>query len=315
MTTQPTIPLNTHRPFTRKDALVSGLADHDLCSHRFRRIFHGIYVAAEVELTLPVRTRAALLVASSGSHASHHTAVQLWGGWAPPTPDVHISSPITSTRSERRGVVSHMTDPVVVPRRRGGLSVSPPERAFLELASTRPSIVDLVVAGDSLVTAGAVSVESLVAAADQWSGRWSRLARRAARLVRAGVNSTMESRVRMLIVLAGLPEPTTNHILRYADGDWRRRLDLCYVSDRIVVEYDGRHHLNTTQRRSDLLRREELEREGWLFIVLVSEDVYDEPAATVERVRTALADRGRHLRPRRLSPEWSRCHPGRSSVA
>ena len=88
-----------------------------------------------------------------------------------------------------------------------------------------------------------------------------------------------------------------------------------YVGDRIVIEYDGRHHLNTSQRRSDLLRREELEREGWLFIVLVSEDVYDEPAATVERVRTALVDRGQHLRRRRLSPEWGRCYPGRPSAA
>lgn len=294
---------------------MSGLADNDLAGHRFRRIFHGIYVAADVELTLAVRTGAALLVAPTGSYASHHTAVLLWGGWAPTTPDIHISSPITSTRSERRGVASHVADPALQSRQRGGLSVSPPARAFLELASTRPTIVDLVVAGDSLVTAGAVSPPDLVAAADQWNGRWSRLARRAARLVRTGVNSTMETRVRMLIVLAGLPEPTTNHILRYADGDWRRRLDLSYVGDRIVIEYDGRHHLNTTQRRSDLLRREELEREGWLFIVLVSEDVFNEPAATVERVRTALVDRGRHLRPRRPSPEWGRCHPDRSSAA
>ena len=98
----------------------------------------------------------------------------------------------------------------------------------MELASTRPNLVDLVVAGDSLVTAAALSPEDLVAAADEWTGRWCRLARRAARLVRTGVNSPMESRVRMLIVLAGLPEPTTNHILRYPNGDWRRRLDLCY---------------------------------------------------------------------------------------
>jgi hypothetical protein len=313
--TQPTTPLNTRRPFTRKEALLSGLADNDLAGHRFRRIFHGIYVAADVELTVAVRTRAALLVAPSGSYASHHTAVLLWGGWAPTTPDIHISSPLRSTRSERRGIVAHVTDPDVEPRRRGGLTVSPPARAFLELASTRPTIVDLVVAGDSLVTAGALSPSDLIAAADQWNGRWCRLARRAARLVRTGVNSTMESRVRMLIVLAGLPEPTTNHILRHPDGAWRRRLDLSYVGDRIVIEYDGRHHLTTAQRRSDLLRREELEREGWLFIVLVSEDVYDDPSATIERIRSALADRGRHLPRRRLSPEWCRCHPGRLSAA
>ena len=189
------------------------------------------------------RARAALLVAPPGSYASHHTAVLLWGGWSPSTSEIHLSSPIRSTRSERRGVVAHVADPALTPRRRQGVTVSPPARAFLELASTRPNLVDLVVAGDSLVTAAALSPEDLVAAADEWTGRWCRLARRAARLVRTGVNSPMESRVRMLIVLAGLPEPTTNHILRYPNGDWRRRLDLSYVGDRIVIEYDGRHHL------------------------------------------------------------------------
>ncbi len=315
MTTQVPKVLNTRRPFTRKEALLSGMTDNDLAGHRFRRILHGIYVAADVEITVGVRARAALLVAPPGSYASHHTAVSLWGGWSPPTSEVHLSSPIRATRSERRGVVAHVADPALTPRRRQGVTVSPPARAFLELASTRPNLVDLVVAGDSLVTAAVVSPEELVAAADGWTGRWCRLARRAARLVRTGVNSPMESRVRMLIVLAGLPEPTTNHILRYPNGDWRRRLDLSYVGLRIVIEYDGRHHLITAQRRSDLVRREELEREGWLFIVLVSEDVYDEPAATVDRIRTALVDRGQHLGRRRLSPEWDRCHPGRPSAA
>ncbi|HEY5981465.1 MAG TPA: hypothetical protein VIT41_17710 [Microlunatus sp.] len=314
MTIHLTKPLDTRRPFTRKQALLSGLADDDLAGHRFRRIFHGIYVAADVEITVAVRARAALLVAPTGSYASHHTALLLWGGWAPPTSELHLSSPIRSTRSERRGVVAHVADQAVTPRRRNGVSVSPPARAFLELASTRPNLVDLVVAGDSLVTAGALSPLDLVAAADQWTGRWCRLARRAARLVRTGVNSIMESRVRMLIVLAGLPEPTTNHILRYPNGDWRRRLDLSYVGARITIEYDGRHHLNTSQRRSDLLRREELEREGWLFIVLVSEDVYDEPAVAVDRVRTALVGRGQHIRTHRLSPEWTRCFPGRPTA-
>ena len=151
MTTPQPKALNTRRPFTRKEALLSGLADNDLAGHRFRRIFHGIYVAADVEITVAVRARAALLVAPPGSYASHHTAVLLWGGWTPPTSEIHLSSPIRSTRSERRGVVAHVADPDLTPRRRHGVTVSPPARAFLELASTRPNLVDLVVAGDSLV--------------------------------------------------------------------------------------------------------------------------------------------------------------------
>jgi hypothetical protein len=52
----------------------------------------------------------------------------------------------------------------------------------------------------------------------------------------------METRVRLLIVMAELPEPTVNVIIRGEDGSWRMRFDLCYLDQRLIVEYDGRHH-------------------------------------------------------------------------
>lgn len=306
--------LDSRKPFTRKSALALGMPLGELLSDRYRRIFHGIYVASRVELTVEMRARAALLVASRGSYASHHTAIALWGGWAPLTTETHVSSLIPSTRSERRGIVSHAADPAVVPMTRLGLAVSPPGRAFVELAATRASLVDLVTAGDSLVRAGAVTPEELVLAADSARGRWCKLARRAARLVREGVDSVMESRVRMMMIMAGLPEPTVNHVLRDEYGEWRARFDLCYLGLRVVVEYDGQQHLDTRQRRKDLLRREQLEREGWLFVVLVSDDVYVDPAGTVERIRRAMIERGGAERGRRLSPEWRRCFAGRPAA-
>ena len=307
--------LDTRKPFTRKAALSAGLAVAELTGPGFQRIFHGIYIAVDVEITVTVRAQAALLVAPEGSYASHHTAIQLWGGWTPSTAETHISSSVESTRSERRGIVAHAADPGLTPRQRSGIAVAPPERAFLELASSRVTLVDLVTAGDSLVRAGVVTPSELIEAADRWSGRWCRLARRAARLVRTGVDSVMESRVRMLIVLAGLPEPKVNHIIRGEDGEWLRRLDLCYLASSIVIEYDGLHHIETRQRRSDLRRREELERDGWLFIVVVSDDVYVDPVGTVDRIRDALVERGQPQRRRRLSPEWQRCFPARPVAA
>ena len=87
----------------------------------------------------------------------------------------------------------------------------------------------------------------------------------------------MESRVRMLLVFAGLPEPAVNHVIRRRDGEWLWRFDMCYPRPKIAVEYDGQQHLDTPRRRQDLLRREQLERDGWLFIVFVSDDVYVDP--------------------------------------
>lgn len=315
MTSTPGAKLNTKQPFTRKSALAAGITVSELTGPRFQRIFHGIYLAADLRITVSVRARAALLVAPEGSCASHHTAIALWGGWVPRTQETHISTPVASTRSERRGIVAHAAPVDLVPRTRSGILVSPPARAFVELAACRVNLVDLVTVGDSLVRAEVVTLKELIEAADSSRGRWCRLARRAARLVRRGVDSVMETRVRMLIVLAGLPEPKVNHIIRRDSGEWHRRLDMCYLNGKLAVEYDGQQHLDTQARRKDLLRREQLEREGWLFVVLVSDDVYVDPVGTVERIRQALIERNHQARKRRLSPEWRRCFPAQPLAA
>src|SRR4051794_18249842 len=102
--------LNTRTPFTRKAALASKIAVRELTGARFERIFHGIYIAADIPITVAVRAKAALLVAPAGSYASHHTAVRLWGGWAPETSETDISTPDRHSRSERKGIVAHVGD-------------------------------------------------------------------------------------------------------------------------------------------------------------------------------------------------------------
>ena len=88
----------------------------------------------------------------------------------------------------------------------------------------------------------------------------------------------------MLLVLAGLPEPVINEILRCADGSWRMRLDLSYPELRLIVEYDGRQHAeNTAQWNRDLRRREELESLGWRIVVVTARDLNGEPGATLDR--------------------------------
>lgn len=307
-----TMTFNTRTPFTRAAALAAKMSVSELVSPQFQRVFHGIYVSSDVELTVAVLAKAALLVAPAGSYISHHTAVLLWGGWAPPTSDTHISTPHPRSRSERRGIVAHVGDAELDLRRRAGVPVTSATQAYLDLAAAGVSLVDLVVVSDSLVRAGATTPEDLAQAADAWPGRRRRLARRAAGFVCLGVDSVMESRVRMLLTLAGLADLTVNHIIRWPDGAWRHRIDMCFLALKVAVEYDGMQHLDTPRRRQDLRRRDELEREGWVFIVLVSDDVFVEPAVTVDRVRAALSERGAVHRGRRLSPEWRRSFPSRA---
>lgn len=174
--------------------------------------------------------------------------------------------------------------------RRGGMVITTPAQTFVDLAA-EPGLVDLVVLGDSMVRAGAVTPDELVAV--EARGRRRGPARRAAALVRAGVDSPMETRLRLLLVLAGLPEPVVNLAIHDDSGRVRYRLDLGYPQVRIAVEYDGRQHAeNTAQWRWDVRRREELEAEGWRLVVVLSGDVYREPARTLARVVAALGERG-----------------------
>lgn len=129
-------------------------------------------------------------------------------------------------------------------------------------------------------------------------------ARRALGYVRDGVDSPMESRLRMLLVLAGFPEPQVNVILRGEGGRWVRRFDLCYRSSMVIVEYDGRQHADDPEQwENDIYRREELERQGYTIVVITSRGIYRDPAGTLARVAEALKAAGAPVA-RRWSPEW-----------
>ncbi len=119
----------------------------------------------------------------------------------------------------------------------------------------------------------------------------------------------METRLRLLLVLAGLPEPVVDVAIRDEGGRVVYRLDLGYPQVRVAVEYDGRQHAeNTAQWRWDVRRREELESDGWRLVVVLAGDVYREPARTLARVVAALGERGMRVGVR--GTQWQRYFPG-----
>lgn len=130
---------------------------------------------------------------------------------------------------------------------------------FIELAELI-DLVDLVVVGDVLAKRGKVTPAQLVDACRSSGLPASARALTAARYVREGVDSPMETRPRLLILLAGLPEPEVDHRVRAETGHAVRRYDLYYRRSRTLVEYEGRQHAeSTTQWTSDIDRREELD--------------------------------------------------------
>ena len=303
--------LDVRRPFGRADARRAGIPVRQLTSARFRRLFFDLYIGADVKVTPAVLASAILGISPLGSHASHHTAAEIWGGIVPDQPLTHVSSRHGRTRSERQGVRGHESSrgsQVVI---FSGLRVSSPEQTFIDLA-TELGLVDLVVLGDSLVTKRRTTPLKLATAALGWKGKGGRLARRAARLVRVGVDSPMETRLRLLMVLAGLPEPVVNHIEYDAIGGWAKRFDLSYPDLMLIIEYDGRQHAeDDRQWGRDISRREELDSDGWRLIVVRSSGIYVEPGRTLERIADAMRSCGARSLPRRLNAEWERHFPGR----
>ena len=72
-----------------------------------------------------------------------------------------------------------------------------------------------------------------------------------------------------------------------------KRQDLAWPVVKVAAEYDGRHHIEREgQWRQDLARREDLEHDGWRFVVVTGPDLFRTPGATLERTVRALAAAG-----------------------
>lgn len=301
-------PLDRTRPFTRAQARAAGISDGVLRGPAFQRLEHGVYVCHTVDLTARLRLEALLLVHPPGAYASHASAGRVYGLPLPVLPDEHVT---VGHRRDRRRVGSvrhHLAAPGARARILHGVPVSLPVPLFVELAE-QLDLVDLVVAGDALVRWHRVTPEQLVAAARVLPGRVGRLARRAAALVRRDVDSPTESRLRMLLVLAGLPEPVVNHRIRWPDGEVRFRFDLSYPGVKVLVEYDGRQHRDDLDRwDADLDRRDWLDAHGWVVVPVVARGLYRRPDETLGRVRDALTRAGMGTS-RTSSNEWRRYFP------
>ncbi len=304
-------PALTQRPFRRADALALGLTRDVLRGSRFRRIFRDVYVCATTPDSAGVRFDAAKLLLPVAAAASHQLAAQLFGVPVPGTDCTHLCIPMRGRQYEIAGLRVHRVRPETPIALVGGRRVTAPATTFLQLAEAL-RLVDLVVVGDAMVRLCLVRAADLIAGAARWHGRGAVLARRAAALVRPRVDSPMETRLRLLLVLAGLPEPAINLAAHDLLGRWLARPDLSYAAQRLAVEYDGRHHRDRAdQWTRDLARRERLERGGWRVLIVTAEQLHGDPVGVALRVAGAVRTRGGGDCRARLTPEWRSLFQGR----
>lgn len=307
----------TSGPFTIRRASELGLSRSVLDGRRFTTPWSGVRTAGASSTSLADRCRAAVLVLPDAAVFSHDTALHL-GGWLTPTvrdgraryvqsepsesSPVHVTVPRQSAKPERNGLVSHRSD--LVPEEitcADGLRITSPWRTWCDLGSTA-SETDLVVLADALRrSVGLIAYVHEVLAVTPGRRRGVRTLRAALARSVDGVDSPMETRLRLIFVTAGLPEPLVNHWVTRADGTPLHRPDLSWPEWRVAADYDGRHHNDRDSEesvrlgrgsewraRQDTSRRDLLEEEGWILRVFTSFDVFRAPERSAERMRTAL---------------------------
>jgi Protein of unknown function (DUF559) len=283
--------LDVRRPFTRQMLRTRGLDPSVVRRSEFCQVIRSVWVRRE-GVDDDTRILAALALHPPEAVASHFSAARLL---ELPVPE-HLFEHVTVFRPEDRRWRPEIKPHVTKRPRRvmtvRGIRTTDPITTFIQLAGVLP-LVDLVVVGDAIAKRYRVSPRRLVRACRESDDYYAGAALQAALYVRRGVDSPMETRLRMLLVLAGLPEPKVDVRLLNDDGTWRRRFDLCYPEYRLIIEYDGRHHAgDPAQWERDLERREELDDEEYRILVVTARGIFVEPQRTIERVRRQLRARG-----------------------
>jgi hypothetical protein len=96
----------------------------------------------------------------------------------------------------------------------------------------------------------------------------------------------METRLRWLLLQAGLAQPEVQSDLRDLEGRFLGRADLYYPGSRLVIEYDGGNHrerLVEDNRRQNLIITA-----GFRMLRFTAADVMSQPDVVVARVSSAL---------------------------
>jgi hypothetical protein len=286
------VQITSGRPFRGSTALASGsLTRGVLYGPGYRRLYPDIHITASSQLDLETWSRAAHeLVAPCGVLAGY-SAAELHG--ASCASEGAPAEVILLDGYRRRAgpmLVVHLdavapTDITVI----DGMRATSPERTAADLARWAPSLTEAVVALDALSFTyrfDPLVIMELVMAGARGAARVPRVVTLADRLSQ----SPMETRIRLAIVLAGLPPPVSQHPVVLAGREFA--LDLAYPEVKLAIEYNGADHLRPDRALRDLEREQLLVAAGWRIIRFGAVTALYHPRTIAARVRQELRARG-----------------------
>jgi hypothetical protein len=284
-------------PFLGSEGVADGLLRRHQLRSQFRPVFPsvyiGVYIGRDQQPTARERAVAAWLWSRRRGVLAGLTAAA-WLGWK--WVDDHLPAElIWSNTRPPRGVLIHdqrlLADEF---RLVDGLLATTPERTAYDIGR-RGSIDRAIARLDALMQATGCKVGEVLEVANRHRGaRGIRQLEAALALVDTGAQSPRETWLRLLLIRAGLPRPTTQIPVVVKEGAQKYFLDMGWEQLMVAVEYDGeQHRLDRWQYAKDMRRREALDRLGWIVVRVINGD---REAEIVSRVRDALEIRSSSLR-------------------
>lgn len=275
--------------FVGSEAVRSGALTGHVLRTRYEAICPDIYMPEFGDLTLADRTTAAWLWSRRrGTVAGVAASALLGAKW------VGIDEPVEliwRNPHPPRGVITRnerlAADEVMDVN---GLRVTTPVRTAFDIGRHRPR-ESAIARLDALAGATGVTAAEVAALTPRYRGaRGLRRLRIALGLVDAGAQSPKETWLRLVLVDAGLPKPTTQIMVH--DGDYiaLAYLDMGWEEFKVAAEYDGDHHRSDRRQYAKDIGRAELVSDlGWSVVRVIAGD---HPDDVVRRVRKALISRG-----------------------
>jgi hypothetical protein len=278
-------------PFTLAEASAIGVTRDQLRGTVYRRLGWGLYCWAGLDDSPQLKLTAIAKRLPPGSAFSGLTAAWLHGLDVEPCDPIEVTIPKTIRSGHRAGASVRRAalagDEIVVRR---GLSATSALRSVVDLGSRNP-LAEGVVAADMFLHARLITVADLGTYIDEHPrARGIARLRRVADLAEPKAESPMETRLRMLLILAGLPRPEVQGAIHDDQGRPLGRPDLLYRSQRLAVEYDGGNHRDRLV--ADNRRQNGLVGTGLRLLRFTAADVYGSPQSVVMQVQAQLGVAG-----------------------
>lgn len=276
------------RPFTTREALKLGVTPDRLRTRELWTPTRGVR-SVDLSATLVDRARAFAAVAVDDFAFSHVTAAQLLGMPLSLAVEedlrLHIMSRTPANRMRRFEVAGHRGLETRAVCQVHGLPVVAAADTWADLGEYvgrgKPvGLDDLIIAGDAVanLTGTVDSMKQVVEARVRPRGKVTLTF--AIPRIRLGSASAMETRSRLMVVRAGLPEPALNQHVFSRSGDGLGCGDLVWLEQRVVGEFQGvEFHSRPKDQARDARRRQGMEADGdWTVVEIVAADIFDREA-------------------------------------